>query len=115
MTCADHPSGNRGEKVRIYYKESLPIKNLQGCVCFDLKIESKRRTIVLLNRSPSQSANEFENFLNNLNQTMESVTQKNPFLTIAVGDINAMLSKRQINCKKTQGLKTCSFSFSFHK
>ena len=68
MSRADHPSGNRRGGVCIYYKESLPIKMLninylQECICFDLKIGSKLCTIVSLYRSPSQSADAFENFL----------------------------------------------------
>ena len=102
MTRADHPSrceiGNRREGVCIYYKESLPIKilnisYLQECICFDLKIGSKFCTIVSLYRSPSQSADEFDKFLNKLNLTMESITQNNPFLTVVIGDFNGRSSK----------------------
>ena len=50
-------------------------------------------TIVSLYRSPSQSADEFDNFLNKLNLTMESITQKNLFLTVFIGDFNASSSK----------------------
>ena len=67
MSRADHPSGNRRGGVCIYYKESLTIKiininYLQECIRFDLKIGSKLCTIVSLYRSPSQSADEFDNF-----------------------------------------------------
>ena len=41
---------------------------------------SKLCTIVSLDRSPSQSADEFGNFLNKLNLTMKSITQKNLLL-----------------------------------
>ena len=34
--------------------------------------------------SPSQSADEFEKYLSKLNLTMESVTQKNLFLTVLI-------------------------------
>ena len=59
MSCADHPSENRGVGVCIYYRESLPIKMLkinylQDCICFNLKIGNKRCTIVSHNRSPSR-------------------------------------------------------------
>ena len=68
MSRADRPSGNRRGEVCIYYKESLSIKllninYLQEGICFDLKIGSKLCTIVSIYRSPSQSANAFENFL----------------------------------------------------
>ena len=45
--------------------------------------------IVSLYRSPNQLADEFELFKNNLNLTLESVTQKNPFLTVVIGAFNA--------------------------
>ena len=110
MSRGDHRSGNRRGGVCIYYKESLPFKMfrnyLQECICFDLKIGSKLCTFVSLYRSPSQSANEFENFLNKLNLTMESITQKNPFLTVVIGNFNARPSKWWIDDKTTQeGLK----------
>ena len=111
MPRADHPSGNRRGGVCICYKESLPIKMLninylQECICFDLKIGSKLSTIVSLYRSPSQSADEFDNFLNKLNLTMESITQKNLFLTVLIGNFNAKSSKWWIDDKTTQeGLK----------
>ena len=69
---------------------------------FDLKIGSKLFTIVSLYRSPSQFAHEFENFLNKLNLTMESITQKNPFLTVVIGDVNARSSKWWTDDKTTQ-------------
>ena len=98
MSRADHPSGNRRGGVCIYYKESLPIKMLninylQECICFELKIGSKLCTIVSLYRSPSKSADEFDNFLNKLNLTIESSTQKNPFLTDFIGQVTKMVDR----------------------
>ena len=59
-----------------------------------------------LYRSPNQSANEFDNSLNKLNQTMELITQKNPFPTVVIGDFNVRLSKWWADDKTTQkGLK----------
>ena len=66
----------------------LNIDYIQECICFDLKIGSKRCTIVSLFRSPSQSAEKFENFFSRLNLTMELTTQKNSFVTVAIGDFN---------------------------
>ena len=80
----------------------LNVNYLQECICFDLKIGSKLCTIVSLYRSPSQSADEFDNFLNKLNLTIESITQKNPFLTVAIGDFNAKSSKWWRDDKTTQ-------------
>ena len=98
VSHSDHPPGNRHTGVCICYKEFLPIKMLninylQKCIFLDLKIGGKRCTIVSFYRSSSQSANEFENILNKLNLTMESITQKNPFLTVVIGNFNSRSSK----------------------
>ena len=52
MPDGDNPSENLRGEVYIYYKESFPIKMLninyiQECICFDLKIGSKRYTMEL--------------------------------------------------------------------
>ena len=105
MSCSDHSSGIRHGGVRIYYKESLPIKTLninylQECTRFDQKIRRTRCAIVWIYRSPSKSANEFENFLNKLNLTMEAITQKNPFLAVVIGVIRS--SKWWVNDNTTK-------------
>ena len=50
---------------------------------------------------------------------MESITQKNPFLTIVIGNLNARPSKWWTDNKTTQeGLKIenlLSLNFPFHK
>ena len=46
-----------------------------------------------LYRSPSQSSDEFENFVYNLDLTLEALTQKNPFLTVIIEDFNAKSNK----------------------
>ena len=56
-------------------------------------ISNKLCNFVSLYRSPSQSSDEFENFVYNLDLTLEALTQKNPFLTVINGDFNAKFSK----------------------
>ena len=43
-------------------------------------------------RSPSQSSDEFENFVYNLDLKLEALTLKNPFLTVIIGT-NAKFNK----------------------
>ena len=56
-------------------------------------ISNKLCNFISLYRSPSQSSDEFENFVYNLDLMLEALTQKNPFLTVIVGDFNAKFSK----------------------
>ena len=56
-------------------------------------ISNKLCNFISLDRSPSQYSDEFENFVYNLDLTLEALTQKNPFLTVIIGDFNAKFNK----------------------
>ena len=56
-------------------------------------ISNKLCNFISLYRSPSQSSDEFEDFVYNLDLTLEALTQKNPFLTAIIGDFNAKFNK----------------------
>ena len=56
-------------------------------------ISNKLCNFISLYRSPSQSSDEFENFVYNLDLTLEALTQKNPFLTVIIGDFNTKFNK----------------------
>ena len=47
---------------------------------------------VSLYRSPNQSEDDFENFCNNFELTLDAVSATNPFLIVAIGDFNAKSS-----------------------
>ena len=44
-------------------------------------------------RSPSQTADKFDKRLTNFNLCLESITQTDSFLSVAIDDFNARLSK----------------------
>ena len=57
---ADNPSNSKNGGVGIYYKEFLAVhpvevKNLNKCVIFEVFIKNKRRYVVSLFRSPSET------------------------------------------------------------
>ena len=83
--------------VCTYYKISLllKIKNihyLQECINFEIKIKDKLCNFISLYRSPNQSQDDFESFINNLEYNLDSVMVNNPFLTVVLGDFNAKTS-----------------------
>ena len=95
---ADHLSNTKRGGVCIYFKESLPsrlynVSYLNECICFEIMFSNKLCNFISLYRSPSQSSDEFENFVYNLDLTLEALTQKNPFLTVIIGDFNAKFNK----------------------
>ena len=68
---ADNPSDSKKGGVGIYYKEFLAVcrvevKNLNECLIFEVSIKNKRGCVVSLYRSPSQTQDEFDIFLINL-------------------------------------------------
>ena len=66
---------------------------MQECIVFELKIGNKFCKIVSLYRSANQFQDEFETFTNNLELNLDNIFEANPFLLIALGDINAKLSE----------------------
>ena len=66
---------------------------LNECICFDILISNKLCNFISLYRSPSQSSDEFQNFIYNLDLTLETLTQKNPFLIVNIRDFNAKFNK----------------------
>ena len=91
---ADHPSNTKRGGVCIHYRNFLPLKlinihYLNKCITFEIKIGDKICNFVSLCRSPNQSEDDFENFCNNFELTLDAVSATNPFLIVAIGDFNA--------------------------
>ena len=102
----DHLSKNKCGGVCVYYKNCLPlrvldIQYLDQCINFELKIGDKLCNFVALYRPPSQTQDEFEKFSNNLELNLGTLSQKNPFLVVAIGDFNAKSKSWYINGSTT--------------
>ena len=65
---------------------------LQESICFELKIGDKTCNFLSLNRSPSQTQDDFETFSEKLELNLENLMQRNPFLAVAIGDFHAKSS-----------------------
>ena len=66
----------------------LSIQYLQECINFELNISGKIFNFISLYRSPSQTQNEFEKFIDNLESNLEISCQNIPFLIVLIGDLN---------------------------
>ena len=91
---ADHSSNTERGGVCIYYRNSLPLKviNIQylhECINFEIRIGGKLCRFVFLYRSPSQSQDDFEAFVNNFELNIDTATTHNTFLTVVLCDFNA--------------------------
>ena len=98
MYRVDHPSDVKRGGVCIYYKTMLPLKVLstnflQECINFEVSIGNKKCRFIHLYRTPSQSQDEFHDFLTNLEMNLDDSFNSNPFLTTVIGDFNAKSNK----------------------
>ena len=56
---------------------------------FEIRIGGILCSFLCLYRSPSQTWYIFETFADNFELTLDTIVNKNPFLTVALGDFNA--------------------------
>ena len=61
---------------------------MNECISFELTIGGKVCKLLTLYKSPSQNRDEFEKFLDNLELNFDHMADKNPFLMVALGDLN---------------------------
>ena len=96
ITCynlvrSDYPANTKRGEIYLYYKTCLPlraldIQYLNECIIFELKVDDKICTYVALYGSPSQSQDNFETFIDNFKLKLETLSRKNPFLLVAIGN-----------------------------
>ena len=90
----DHPSNQKRGGICINHKDFLPIKVnntscLKKCLNFSLRVYGKHHNITLIYCSPSQSSEEFDEFLSNFKFLLDHIANRNPFVSIIIGDFNA--------------------------
>ena len=102
LVRADDPGNVKRGGVCVYHKNILPIcflniSLLQECLVFEFTLEKQKCILMTLYRSPSQSNDEFDNFMTNFELTLDVINNMDPFLFIVLGDFNA----KSCNWKKT--------------
>ena len=94
LVRCDHPTDSKRGGVCVYFKSILPIKVLDinffsESVNFELEIDEKMCSFLALYRSPSQTPDQFDEFMKNFEINLDYVANKNPFLIVVIGDFNA--------------------------
>ena len=94
MLREDHTSNSKWGEVCICYKETLALKVIstpylsESLLC-EVTIGSRKCIIGTVYRSPSQNSDEFESFLSNFEFLLQDISNRNPYLTLLLGDYNA--------------------------
>ena len=66
----------------------LSVHYLQKCLIFEDLIDGKSYNFISFYRSPSQSSDSFEEFADNLQHSLDKISNQNPFLTAVLDDFN---------------------------
>ena len=85
---------------------------------FESKIGDKLCTFVALYGSPSQSPDNFETFIDNFELNLETLSRKNTFLLVAIGDFNAKSKVWYCNDNTTsqgKALENITSEFGLHQ
>ena len=67
----------------------ISILYLNEILLCEVTIGSKKCIIETVYRSPSQNSDEFESFLLNFEFLLQDISNRNPYLTLLLGDYNA--------------------------
>ena len=86
----------------MYYKESLSVRclpnsYLKECLILKVFINNKRCYVVSLHRSPSQTSDEFDSFITNLEKIVVDIFRSNLHFVLIIGDFNAKSSNWSSN------------------
>ena len=112
LISVDPPSNQKRGGICIYHKDFFPIKvNNLSCLKerlnFSLSVYGKQFNVTLIYCSPSQSSEDFDTFLSNFESLLDCIANRNPFVSIVIGDFKARSNNLCSSDKTTyEGKKT---------
>ena len=89
-----HPSKTKIGGVRLYFREGLTIKRrtdlelLPEIIITEIRIARKKIILGTMYRNPSQNSEEFETFIDSLQQTINKMNGENSHCMILTGNLN---------------------------
>ena len=88
---ADHPDNIKRGGVCIYYKDFLPVRVIitpyfKEALLLEISYSNKKVMVSVIYRSPSQTNDEFDSFLSNLQLLLNDINYKKPSLSV-VADV----------------------------
>ena len=94
--------GNVRGGVCVYFEESFPVScllnpYLKECLIFEVSINNNRGYVVSMYRSASQTYDDFNSFITNLEKLVVDVSSNNPHFILMIGNFNAKSSNWSSN------------------
>ena len=107
MVKADHPNNIKRGGVCAYVRESLPVRNfsnsyLSECLTLEVTISNKEGYVVTLYRSPSQTSDDFQSFISNLEKLLININSGDPHFVIFLDDFNPKSKSWSVNGTTTE-------------
>ena len=107
MVRADHPNNVKRGGVCAYVRETLPFRNfsnsyLSECLTLEVTISNRKGYVITLYRSPSQTSDEFQSFISNLEKLLININSFDPRFVILLGDFNAKSKPWSVNDTTTE-------------
>ena len=104
---AEHPNNVKRGGVCAYIRKSLPVRNfsnsyLSECLTLEVTISNKKCYIITLYRFPSQTSDEFDSFISNLEKLLINRTSFDPHFVTLLGDFNAKSKSWSVNDTTTE-------------
>ena len=91
---SDHPSNTKIGSVCLYFREGLPIKIrtdlelLPEMILSEITLARKQIFFGTLYRTPSQNSQQFETFIDRLQEAFDKMKTENPHCIVLTGDFN---------------------------
>ena len=90
----------------MYFGNSLLKKILNISISFELQVVSKIWKFASLYQSPSEPSDDFEEFIDDFELTLDTLAESNSHLIVVLGDFNVKSKNWYINDKTcTEGAK----------
>ena len=115
----DLPPNDRCGGVVLYYKNDLPVKNrpelcIPNCIVAEISVARKKIFFLVSYRKPSQTSSDFDQYINNLNEVLDKISNENPHCIIMTGDFNAKNSEWYSKDKTDKFSETMHELFANH-
>ena len=91
MVFPDHSFNSKHGGIYIYYENCpriIRVNYLSEYINFEIMIGNKICKSITLYMSLSQNQDHFQALIDNLEMTLETLTQKKSFLTVVISDFN---------------------------
>ena len=107
MVRANHPNNVKRGGVCAYVRESLPVRNfsnsyLSECLTLEVTISNKKDYVITLYRSPSQTSDDIQSFIRNLEKLLININSLDPHFVILLGDFSAKSNSWSVNDTTTE-------------